>query len=357
MPYIEIALIENRNMKKIIVLLVVLFVLGAGWYGWNSWQQSRQPANENELTLYGNVDIREAQLAFNGSEHIGKMLVEEGDHVKAGQLLASLHTDLLTASVEQIDAQINAQKQEVAKLKSGSRPEEIKRALAQLKAAQAKARSAQDTYRRSAQLLKKKLISPEATENTHSIAMAAADEVEASRQTLNLLKKGPRQEDIAAAEAQLLALKANLKLARQHLKDANLYAPADGIIRNRILQPGEMAFPQTPVLSLALTNPVWVRTYVPETSLGKVSLGAKAVIHTDSYPDKQYNGWVGFISPTAEFTPKNVQTPELRTRLVYSMRVFACNPQDELRLGMPATVTIELGQKPDETSSSSNRCQ
>ena len=345
-------------MKKVFILLIIiLFIASAGWYGWNRWQLSKLPENENELTLYGNIDIREAQLAFNGSEHIDKMLIEEGDHVKAGQLLATLHTDLLMASVEQIDAQITAQKQIVEKLKSGSRPEEIKRALAQLKATQAKVHSAQDTYRRRTQLLKKKLIPPEEVENAHAIAMAAADEVEASKQTLKLLKKGSRQEDIAAAEAQLQALKANLKLAKQHVKDANLYAPADGIIRNRILQPGEMAFPQTPVLSLALTNPIWVRAYVPETSLGKVPLGAKAIIHTDSYPDKQYRGWVGYISPTAEFTPKNVQTPELRTRLVYSMRVFACNPQDELRLGMPATVTIELGQKPNEKSSASNRCQ
>jgi len=342
-------------MKKVFILILILLLAAAG--GWYWWQRSNQPTESNQLTLYGNVDIREAQLSFNGSEHIGKILVEEGDHVKKGQLLATLHTELLEAGVQQIQAQINAQKQTVKKLKAGSRPEEISRAIAQLKAVQAKYRSAQDTSHRRAQLLRKKLISPEEAENARSIAIAAADEVEASKQTLNLLKKGPRQEDIAAAEAQLLALQASLKLARQHLVDANLYAPDDGIIRNRILQPGEMASPQTPVLSLALINPVWVRAYLPETSLGKVPLGATAEIHTDSYPGKAYPGWVGFISPTAEFTPKNVQTPELRTRLVYSMRVFACNPDDELRLGMPATVKIELGQKPGKKSLASNRCQ
>jgi HlyD family secretion protein len=342
-------------MKKILLLLFILLaVAGSGWY-W--WQQNIQPVDKNRLTLYGNVDIREAQLAINGSEHIGEILVEEGDHVKKGQLLATLHTEILEASVEQIEAQINAQKQTVVKLKAGSRPEEIYRASAQLKAAQARGKSAKDTYQRRTQLLQKQLISPEEVENARSLADAAADETEATRQTLNLLKKGSRKEDIAAAEAQLLALQASLKLARQHLKDASLYAPADGIIRNRILQPGEMAFPQTPVLSLALINPVWVRAYLPETSLGKVPLGAKADIHTDSYPDKTYSGWVGFISPTAEFTPKNVQTPELRTRLVYSIRIFACNPNDELRLGMPASITIELGQKPDTELSVSHRCQ
>jgi len=342
-------------MKRILLLLLILLaVAGSGWY-W--WQQNTQPANKNRLTLYGNIDIREAQLAINGSEHIGEIWVEEGDHVKKGQRLATLHTEILEAGVEKLEAQIHAQKQTVVKLKAGSRPEEIYRANAQLKAAQAREKSAKDTYQRRTQLFQKKLISPEEIENARSLADAAADETEATRQTLNLLKKGSRKEDIAAAEAQLLALQASLKLARQRLKDATLYAPADGVIRNRILQPGEMAFPQTPVLSLALINPVWVRAYLPETSLGKVPLGAKAEIHTDSYPDKTYSGWVGYISPTAEFTPKNVQTPELRTRLVYSVRVFACNPNDELRLGMPASVTIELGQKPDTDLSVSLRCQ
>ena len=115
-------------------------------------------------------------------------------------------------------------------------------------------------------------------------------------------------------------------------------------IRDRILEPGDMVTPQTPVLTLALTNPVWVRTYVPETRLGQLSLGMPAEVSTDSYPGKTYQGWVGFISPTAEFTPKNVETPELRTRLVYQARVYVSNPQNELRLGMPATVTIQLDQ-------------
>jgi len=129
---------------------------------------------------------------------------------------------------------------------------------------------------------------------------------------------------------------------RQRLADASLYAPADGIIRNRILEPGDMAFPQTPVMTLAFVDPVWVRAYLPEPMLGRVKLGARAWITTDSYPGKRYEGWVGYVSPTAEFTPKTVQTPELRTRLVYSVRVFACNPRDELRLGMPVSVQIEL---------------
>ena len=127
-------------------------------------------------------------------------------------------------------------------------------------------------------------------------------------------------------------------------------------MRDRILEPGDMASPQTPVLTLALNDPLWVRTYVPESELGRIRLGMAAEVHTDSYPDKTYHGWVGFLSPTAEFTPKNVETSDLRTRLVYQARIFVCNPQNELRLGMPATVTLALDQPPDQAAESPQRC-
>ena len=116
------------------------------------------------------------------------------------------------------------------------------------------------------------------------------------------------------------------------------------MIQDRILEPGDMAFPETPVFTLALTNPVWVRAYISEPDLGKVAPGMKAYLTTDSFPDKKYEGWIGFISPTAEFTPKQVQTTELRTKLVYRLRIYACNPKNELRLGMPVTVMIPLNQ-------------
>ncbi len=310
-------------------------------------------SNEESLTLYGNVDIREVRLAFNGNEHIAEMLVEEGDPVTAGQLLARLHTPRLEARVQEAAARLSAQQQVVARLEAGSRPEEIARARAELQAARARAKAAADTARRLQHLAERKLASPEDAENARSLADAATAEARAAQETLNLLVEGPRKEDIAAAHAELEARKAALALAREELADAYLKAPAAGIIRNRILEPGDMANPQTPALTLALTDPVWVRAYLPEPQLGRVALGMRAAIITDSYPGKRYQGWVGFISPSAEFTPKNVETPELRTRLVYQLRVFACNPQDELRLGMPATVVIALHQAIPE---SSERC-
>jgi len=185
-------------------------------------------------------------------------------------------------------------------------------------------------------------------EQQASDARAAADgaqaRLKAAQETLQLAVLGARKEDIAAARATLEANRAALAIARKQLADAELHAPSEGIIQDRILEPGDMASPQHPVYTLALTDPVWVRAYVPGPQLGKLRPGMRAVVTTDSYPDARYQGWIGFISPTAEFTPKAVETTEVRTSLVYQVRVFVCNPQDQLRLGMPATITIPLDQ-------------
>ena len=302
----------------------------------------------DRLTLYGNVDVREVQLAFNASEHIAEMHALEGERVQAGQLLGQLHTEVLELGVANAEARVEAQRHVLDRLRAGSRREEIQKARSDVKAAEADARAKRLTYERARTLLPRNLISQEEVDEAEARADSAQASLAAARDILDLALAGARKEDIAAAAAELRAREAELAVARQRLKDATLYAPADGVIRDRILEPGDMASPATPVYTLALLEPVWVRTYVPEAFLGKVAPGMRAEVRTDSYPDKNYPGWVGYISPSAEFTPKTVQTPELRTRLVYQMRVYTCNPDDELRLGMPATVTIPLEQARDQ---------
>lgn len=341
-------------LKKIFVLLVLACLVGGGWY----WWQTQETVSDNDtLTLYGNVDIREAQLAFNNSEHIDQILVQEGDHVSKGQLLATLHKETFEAQVSQAKAELEANQQLLNKLLAGSRQEDINKARAQLNAAKARTEAAVQTYDRLASLLAKKLVSPEELEQARANADAGRAETEAARQNLIQLQTGPRKENIAIARANVASSEAKLLLAQQKLDYANLYAPDHGIVRNRILEPGDMAFPQTAAITLAFINPVWVRAYLPETALGKIKPGSKAIIHTDSYPDKRYSGWVGYISPTAEFTPKVVQTEELRTRLVYSVRIYACNPDDELRLGMPVTVSLDISKPPAEQPSAVQECR
>ncbi|MDQ7073227.1 MAG: efflux RND transporter periplasmic adaptor subunit [Gammaproteobacteria bacterium] len=257
----------------------------------------------------------------------------------------------------QAQAELETRQQTLAKLEAGSRKEEINKARAEYTAAKVRHKSLLDSYERLKPLLQKNLVSPDELEKAQSLADAAKAEKEAIRQALILLEAGPRKEDIAIAKALVKSSEAKVKLAQQKINDTYLYAPDDGIIRNRILEPGDMAFPQTAVMTLAFIDPVWVRAYLPEIALGKIKLGSPATIYTDSYPDKTYAGWVGYISPTAEFTPKVVQTEELRTRLVYSVKVFACNPQDELRLGMPVTVKIATDTPPAQQTVNTSVCK
>jgi HlyD family secretion protein len=165
-------------------------------------------------------------------------------------------------------------------------------------------------------------------------------QLKVKEKALNLAIEGPRKEDIAAAKNNLETLKASLSLLQIRLSDMALTSPATGVIQNRILEPGEMASPSRPVVTLALTDPKWVRAYVPEPYLGRINLGMKAKILSDSFPDQAFEGWIGFISPVAEFTPKTVETEDLRTKLVYEVRVFVHDSKDLLRLGMPTTVIV-----------------
>ena len=148
---------------------------------------------------------------------------------------------------------------------------------------------------------------------------------------------------MAGAEAQLKAAQAQLALLRHQIAQGELQAPADAVVRSRLLEPGDMATPQRPVFALALTQPKWVRVYVGEPDLGKVRPGMAARVVTDTRPDRPVAGKVGYISSVAEFTPKTVQTEELRTSLVYEMRVLVEDPADALRLGQPATVHLDAG--------------
>jgi HlyD family secretion protein len=308
----------------------------------------REKVPDDLLVLHGNVDIRQVDLAFNASERVDSLKVEEGDRVKTGELLATLRKERFEHEVLQAEAQVKAQEDVVAALVTGTRPEDIRKARADVEAAQAEAENAERTSRRLHRLVEKDLISRQEADDAKAAADASVARMKAAREALNLAVAGPRKEDREAAKATLKAFQEALAIARQNLSYAELYAPSDGVIQNRILEPGDIASPTKPVFTLALTDPVWVRAYVSEPDLGKLRLGMRAEVTTDSFPGKRYSAWIGFISPTAQFTPKSVETREVRTTLVYEVRVFVDNPEDELRLGMPATVAIRLDQKRQE---------
>jgi len=342
------------TMKKALRLLIPLIVLAVVAGIW-IWQNNQRQQEGDTLKLYGNVDMREVQLAINGSDRIARMQVQEGDHVRKGQLLAELESQRLQALADSAAARAEAQQAVVARLQAGSRPEDIRKARADLAATEVQAHDAERTYLRLRKLSDRDMVSQEQADNAATAAAAARERVKASTQLLQLAIQGPRQEDIDAARAQLKAEKALLALAHHNLGEASLYAPIDGIIRNRILEPGDMATPQQPLYTLAITDPMWVRAYLAETDLGRVSSGMQARVESDSFPGKHYRAWVGYISPSAEFTPQSVQTEEIRSHLVYQVRVHVCNPDGELRLGMPVTILLPLKQPRHESNEPCNR--
>jgi HlyD family secretion protein len=337
---------------RIAIAVAALLVVGAAaaLYYWFA----RPSGQTQQLVLYGNVDLRQVDLAFNGSERIATVLVQEGEVVHKGEVLAKMDVSRLQPQFETAKAQAAAQEAAVQRLHNGSRPEEIAQARANLVSAKADAENARVIYAREKSLFEKGSATQQDVDNSKAAMDVADAKVEVNQKALDLAIAGPRVEDIAQAEAQLRANEAQLALARQQLADANLIAPVDGVIRSRLLEPGDMASPQRPVLSLAVTDPKWVRSYVSEPDLGRIHPGMSASIMVDAFPTSRFAGWVGFISPVAEFTPKTVETEELRTSLVYEVRVFVKDPNDDLRLGMPATVYLPLGETDSQRAPATN---
>lgn len=331
-------------MKKALILLLVVAAAGAGWFWWSH----RDATDASELVLHGNVDIRQISLAFDGSGRIAELRVEEGDKVAAGQVVAVLDTTTLELQARQAEAQAEAQRQTLLRLRNGSRPEEIAQARAQLQSAEANAARADQDLSRATRLRATGggIVSEQTVDHASADADAARAKVGELRAVLRLAELGPRAEDIASADAQLKAADAQLGQLRHQIDLGQLKAPANAVVRSRLLEPGDMATAQRPVIALALIDPKWVRVYVKEADLGKVRPGMDANVFADSFPDRPVAGKVGYISSVAEFTPKSVQTEELRTSLVYEVRVVVNDSGGLLRLGQPVTVRLPLAAQP-----------
>lgn len=328
--------------KLRIALFVVLIAVLAGVLArWRSGHADQR----TETQLYGNVDLRQVDLPFNDSERVAEVLVQEGDRVQRDQVLARLDTSRIDPQVARAEAELAAQQQAVDRLHHGSRPQEIDQARASVAAAEADALNARAQYQRLRSLADStsgRALSQQDLDAAHAASDAAQARLVVSQKALALQLAGPRAEDIAQAEAQLRAQSAALALLRQQRQDAELRAPLNAIVRSRIVEPGEISSPQKAAFTLAIIDPKWVRAYVPETDRGRVHEGMKASVTVDAFAGQSFPGWVGFISPTAEFTPKPVETPDLRTSLVYEVRVFVKDPDNRLGLGSPATVHLPL---------------
>ena len=273
-------------MKKKLLLVMVLTVFAGSGYWLYVQKQQELRSSSDLIVIYGNVDIRDVSLGFRVSGRIAEVLCEEGDRVVQGQVIAVLD----------------------------KKPFEDDVALytALLEEAVVTRNKAEKPFLRRAQLTKIGAISTEERDDAEAV--------------------------LSEAQAQVKSAEARLAQAQTRLDDTQIYAPNDGIILTRVREPGAVVAVGEPVYSLALDTPVWVRTYIDAPNLGNIFSGQKAVVLTDA--GREYAGHIGFISPQAEFTPKTVETAQLRTDLVYRLRVIVANPDKSLRQGMPVTVRI-----------------
>lgn len=291
------------------------------------------------LTLHGNVDIRQVDLGFRVSGRIATIPFEEGAHVAAGDVLASLDRAPLQDQLDAAQAQIAVAGAELDKRRNGNRPQDIAQAQAKLAEAQANLASAQEDYDRRTELLKTGAVSRALFDATAAKFRSAQAQVNAAKQALSLQQAGARREDIDAAAAQRQQAVAQAAKARTDLNDAELRAPNAGTILTRAREPGAIVQPGETVMTLTIDRPMRVRAYIPEPDLSRISPGMAVTVKTDGN-DKLYHGMIGSIAPTAEFTPKTVQTEALRTDLVYRVRIIVTDPDDALRQGAPVTVSI-----------------
>lgn len=323
-------------MRKFILPILILVALIGGATYWFYLKPKKEHA---PILLYGNVEIREAEASFRQMGRLASLLVEEGDIVKEGDLLAQIDADVFEESVAAANAEIAATGAEVSKLKAGSRPEEIALAEANVKQALAVFKNAEQDFKRQSALLPSGAVSEKMVDAVKTQRDVAKANLDSAQKTLDLRKAGFRKEDVAVGENKLQAAKANREKLLTALDDTKLYAPVSGIITARPKEKGSYITPNFPVYTIAITDPIYIRAYVPEPQLGKFTPGTKVLVKTDS-SDKEYEGQIGFVSPRSEFTPKTVETEDLRSDLVYRVRVIVKQSDGKLLQGMPVTVKL-----------------
>lgn len=314
-------------------LAVVLgAIAGVGW-----WHFAGRPGAQ---VLYGNVDIRQVDLAFNAEGRVTQMFLHEGDPVKAGELLAELDDGTYASELALAQAKKDSAKAQLDLLLAGSRQENIDHARAELAAGQANLAHAQTSFARQASLVGRGATTEQSLEDARMQLDAAQAGVNAEQAALTELINGPRPQEIEAARAQYAAAVAQVQLAQTELDNTKLFAPVSGIMMTRVVEPGTVVLPSNTVYSMANTSEVWVRAFAPETMLGVVAPGTEVTLYGDTPGAKIYHGRVGYVSPVAEFTPKTVETPELRTQLVYRLRIRVTDADSGLRQGMPVTISL-----------------
>lgn len=348
-------------MKKKIIIIPVLLTAAAG--AWYCCGKEKSPAT---LELSGNVDIRSVNVSFRVGGRLAELTAAEGAPVQAGQLLGRLDAEPYELAREQAEANLAGARAaveraesyaavaqaEAALLQSGYRQEDIDHAQAQLDAQTALLQTEEKEYRRQEKLVQTNAVSQQSLDNAEKAYRSRTATVAAYRAELEKLTAGYRKEEIAKAHAQLRAAETavqeseiqlqsaeiQLKQAELNLKDTELLSPGKGILMTRAVEPGSMISAGATVFTLSLREPIRVRAYIDEPYLGRITLGQKVRVRNDS--GQEFTGTISFISPQAEFTPKTVETLDIRTTFVYRILVTVEAPCDTLNQGAPVRVLL-----------------
>lgn len=318
------------------ILIPLLLVAALGFIGWQAW--TRVNAGPDPGTLYGNVEIRQVDLAFNAEGRLETMAKREGDSVTRGEVIATLEADTYTDLVALATARQEAAKSQLDLLLAGTRSETIDRLRAALASAEAALTNAAATFSRQEELVRRDVASRQAYDDARMALDSGRAGYAQATAALAEAVAGPRPQEIEIARATLRQAEASLRLARTALERTRLTAPFDGTIMTRVVEPGTVLLPTAIVYSMAITGEVWIRAFAPEPMLGRVAPGTEVALSSDS--GGPWRGRIGYVSPVAEFTPKTIETPELRSQLVYRLRVRVENPDDRLRQGMPITIRL-----------------
>jgi HlyD family secretion protein len=332
---------ESRR-KKVILILTLVLIGAVSVFVYVRYHADRNP---NELKLSGNIELTDVQVSFKIAGWVEKREVDEGMMVKTGNVVARLDTSDLVEQVRIRESELETARATLAELEAGSRPQEIAEAKAAVDVARAEVLDAKSNFDRISPLWNKKIAGYQEYISAQAAYDAAVARLAQAKERYSLVKEGPRKEVIDQARGKLHEAQSALDLARVQLGYATLLSPISGVVLSENIESGEFVQPGTPVVTIGDIENVWLRVYINETDLGRVKLGQKAKIVTDTYPGKFYEGRVSFISSEAEFTPKNVQTQEERVKLVYRMKIDIHNPEMELKPGMPADAWISLNQK------------
>lgn len=330
---------ETAGKKnKFRLLLIAAAVVAAVWYGGQALGWWGEKA-DGQLRLYGNVEIREVQLGFRVGGRIARILVDEGDRVEPGQILAELDQQPLQDRLAGAEARLDAASASAARDVAGSRPQEVAAAGAGVADAQAALAEARRQFDRRKLLAGKGFMSKAELQTAETAVSAAEARLDTARADYSLMREGSRVEDRAASNANRAAVLAERQAVQTDIGDAVIRAAEPGQVLTRAREVGAIVQGGQTVLTLALTQPVRVRAYVAEPDLPRIAPGMKVRVRVDG-SKKEWDAKIGFISSVAEFTPKTVQTEQLRTDLVYRLRLTVADPKGELRQGQPVTVTI-----------------